>query len=561
MRLWFVPTAAMTLASLLVLPALAQYQAIEVSDDGHETVVVRESETDGRVSITRSGVPYGTAPDWENNLRVQVGGLQARDMNGDGLLDLVVGCYHSNSYPPYPDWENLIYYNTGTELEANPSWVSTDEVSTGDVQVALINDDPYPDVFAANGGFSMSPSVIYWGSASGPATTPGWSSQEPGSAWNNYAKAFDFDHDGDVDVVTANQGNSPSDPYRPMYAFFNNAGTLATVPGWQSSETSIQNFLDFADYDGDGWEDLAVSKWVNFESGIYRNVGGAIQTTPVWTTGDTDSDKGVAWADVNQNSWPDLALGHDPTLLYDNVNGNLTSSWSSGATYFGHSEIRFFDVDQDGDEDLAEIHFSDGKTHIYLNNSGVLETTPSWTYDSSSVGTALAFGDINGDHWPDLILGYSGDVSVKVFYAVPTSNCDLSIGHSLALENLGYGIGLNWAGQPGAEGYEVHRCDATDGPCVPSFLAWTDQPGYVDTETADRDFWYRIVVLAPPCPAPEAFCKAPLGVCAGPGVCTWRPADCSDDWNPVCGCDGLTYRNECYSDMAAVSIVGFGSCP
>jgi hypothetical protein len=64
----------MTLASLLVLPALAQHQAIEVSDDGQETVVVRESETDGRVTITRSGVPYGTAPDWENNLRVQVGG-------------------------------------------------------------------------------------------------------------------------------------------------------------------------------------------------------------------------------------------------------------------------------------------------------------------------------------------------------------------------------------------------------------------------------------------------------------------------------------------------------
>ena len=136
MRFWCVPTAAMTLAWLLVPPALAQNPAIEVSDDGHETVIVLASETDGRVSVTRSGVPYGTAPDWENNLRVQVGGLQARDMNGDGLVDLVVGCYQSNSYPPYPDWENLIYYNTGTELEANPSWVSTDEVSTGDVRVS-----------------------------------------------------------------------------------------------------------------------------------------------------------------------------------------------------------------------------------------------------------------------------------------------------------------------------------------------------------------------------------------------------------------------------------------
>ncbi|MFH2000567.1 MAG: VCBS repeat-containing protein [Planctomycetota bacterium] len=397
----------------------------EVSDDSHEIIWINMEETPSKANSaigdrTRTGVPYDAAPDWENDLRRQVGGLQACDMNGDGLVDVIAGCYHSDSYPPYDDWENLIYYNTGTELEASPSWISNDEVSTGDVQVALINNDPYPDFIAANGGYSMSPSVIYWGSASGPSTTPGWSSQEPGLAWNNYALPFDIDHDGDVDLITANQGNSPSDPYRPIYIFFNNNGTLATIPGWQSDESSIQNFLAFGDYDGDGWEDLAVSKWANFESGIYKNRNGSIHATPVWTTGDTDTDKGVAWADVDSNGWPDLALGHDPTLLYANDQGSLSTAWSSGATYFGHSDIRFCDVDWDGDKDLAEIHFSDGKTHIYLNNNGTLETTPSWTYDSSSVGTAIAFGDINGDQCPDLIVGYSGEPSIVVFYAKST---------------------------------------------------------------------------------------------------------------------------------------------
>ncbi|MFH1747060.1 MAG: FG-GAP-like repeat-containing protein [Planctomycetota bacterium] len=414
-------------AGLAVLTTHAQI--IEVSDDGLETVNVHKSLTDGTVTTRGDAVPYGSAPDWQNSLRMQVGGLQAADMNGDGWIDVVVGCYYSQSYPPYPDWENLIYYNIGGELEANPSWISADEVSTGDVQVADINRDTYPDVFSANGGYAMSPSVIYWGSPAGPSTTPGWISQEPGAAWNNYAILFDFDHDNDIDVVTANQGNSPTDAYRPMYAFFNNAGTLATVPGWQSAESSIQGFLAFADYDGDDWEDLAVSKWVNFQSGVYRNVGGALQTTPVWTTGDTDSDKGVAWADVDGNGWPDLALGHDPTLLYSNDGGTLTQTWSSGATYFGHSDIRFCDVDRDGDPDLAETHFSDGKVHIYLNVNGTLESAPSWTYDSPSVGTAIAFGDINGDQWPDLIVGNSGEPCVKVFYAqVPElpgdMNCD-----------------------------------------------------------------------------------------------------------------------------------------
>jgi hypothetical protein len=415
---------ALVCACLLPFSTLAQENPIEISADGKETVVLTPTPTDEKVIRGRSFVPYGSAPNWQNTLRMQVGGLQVADMNGDEWPDVVVGCYQSNSFPPYPDWENLIYFNNGGELEADPSWISADEVSTGDIQVALINDDPYPDVFAANGGSSMAPSVIYWGGPDGPSLSPGWYSSEPGGAWNNYALPFDFDHDGDMDVVTANQGNSQFDPYRPLFIFLNTDGVLANVPVWQSAETSIQNFLAFADHDGDGWEDLAVSKWVNFESGIYRNLAGAMATTPVWTTGDDDSDKGVAWADVDGNDWPDLVLGHDPTQLWSNNAGAMAMTWTSAASYHGHSDMRFCDVDLDGDQDLAETHFSDGKVHIYLNQAGTLDSVPSWTYDSSSVGTAIAFGLINGDQWPDLVVGNSGEPCVKVFYAEPVAAID-----------------------------------------------------------------------------------------------------------------------------------------
>jgi hypothetical protein len=390
-------------------------ECVEVSEDGREVVGVCPDEV-ALLLDGNPGLPYGGTPDWSNTLRRQVGALQIADMNGDGLNDLVVGCFNSSSFPPYDDWRNFIHYNTGTSLELNPSWFSTDQVSTGDLQVGLINNDPYPDIFCANGGPSMSPSVIYWGTAAGPVSAPGWTSQIAGNSWTNYAMLFDADHDGDTDVFTANQGNSQNDPFRPMFMFRNVAGQLETTPSWQSAEISIQNFLAFADYDRDGWEDLAVSKWANFESGIYENINGALQTTPVWTTGATTTDKGIGWADFDGNNWPDLALGKDPTQLWTNTNGTLAQTWSSKTPFFSHQDLRIEDVDRDGDPDLAEVHFGDGRTHLYLNTNGTLASVPSWTYDAPVVGNAIAFGDINGDCMPDLAIGYSGEPSVVIFH-------------------------------------------------------------------------------------------------------------------------------------------------
>lgn len=426
--------------------AVGQLRHVEVSDDGHQVVFVQPQPSDGTVITRGSDVPYGSAPDWANNFRVQVGAIQVADMNNDGWDDVVLGCYHSNSFPPYPVWRNYIYYNTGGQLEATPSWVSDDEVSTGDIQVGDFNGDGFLDIFAANGGFPMDNSVIYFGGPGGPSPTPGWVSNEPGRAWNNYALLIDIDHDGDLDVMTANQGNSEIDPYRPMYLFRNHNGTLETTPSWASAEWSIQNFLAAADYDGDGWEEIAVSKWVNFESGIYDNLNGTVSAGPVWTTGDAGTDKGVAWGDFDANGWPDLVLGHDaPTRMYANDAGTLTLAWESNAPFFSPNDYRVFDVDGDGDLDLAETHFADGRTHIYINRNGILDSTPTWTYDSSAVGTAVAYGDINGDGAPDLVIGYSGDPSVVVFYNQrPPCPADLNgdgvvdvIDLSLLLDNFG----------------------------------------------------------------------------------------------------------------------------
>lgn len=69
--------------------------------------------------------------------------------------------------------------------------------------------------------------------------------------------------------------------------------------------------------------------------------------------------------------------------------------------------------------------------------------------------------------------------------------------------------------------------------------------------------------LVHPC-APGQFCELPNGVCAtdlDSGLCAEVPNACFGVDEPVCGCDGLTYANECLRRAGRVSQAHSGACP
>ncbi len=411
--------AALATVSVATSPARAQRCQV-ISPDGRTIAAGSHGGADegGLAGGPGASVPFPTLPNWQNTLRRQVGGLKVADMNNDGLQDVIVGCYISNSFPPYDDWHNLIYYNTGHELEANPSWISAEQVHTGDIQIADINRDGFLDILSVNGGTAYSKSMIYYGSATGPDNVADVQLNAPLTTWALSAAIFDVDHDGDLDIITTNQTAITGDNYRPLYLYRNNGGTIETNPSWQTSDSMISNGICVGDYDHDGWEDVAVAKWVNFKSAIYRNVNGTLQTTPIWETTSTSGARGALMGDINGDGWKDMFLGYSPTAQWTNNAGAFAQSWAS--TIISNPEdATLHDVDGDGDLDLAQIMFSSGQTYIHLNRDGALDAAPSWNYDSSPVGTAVAFGDINGDGRDDLVTGYSGLPSVMVFYRAP----------------------------------------------------------------------------------------------------------------------------------------------
>jgi hypothetical protein len=373
---------------------------------------------DSRATLT---ILLGPTPTWTSGdaFRVSTGGALA-DIDGDLDLDFIVSNGNDINEDP-----QVVYKNLGAGLETMPSWVSVDRQYSGHCAVGDVTGDGLPDLVVANYGggsvpFPPEAMIGYRNLGTDFETVPSWQSADLD---NSFSLALgDVDLDGDLDLAAMN-GEAYSNRPAANELYMNQGGTLDSSPSWFSTEIESSYDAAWADVDRDGDLDLAV---INAEDPVrlYDNQGGTLGTTAIWSSTIAENGNSLAFGDVDGDGYLDLAVatnrqgtGIGRFHVFMNLSGTLetTPSWTANVAETYGSAVCFADLDADGDEDLAAGSWW-GQVLVFENQAGTLTAGAAWVSQTSSVIEAIVAGDIDGDGLVPRSDVLPGDGATRLFY-------------------------------------------------------------------------------------------------------------------------------------------------
>lgn len=244
--------------------------------------------------------------------------------------------------------------------------------------------------------------------------------------------AADLNDDGSLDIVTASAYLGGSVAWYPNMNSKGDFGDRNLL----TAEVSVPVVSAIADFDGDGWKDIAISRGggspPNF--GWFRNQHfgqfGTFQGAPITASirslhaADVDSDGDV---DVVYASHAELTNG---TLRYNEVGwienldgqGTFGSQKVISTQALGAKLVAVADMDQDGDLDVisgSELRTFDGsprqdKVLWYENVDGRGGFGGERIITTSAIAiTSISVGDSDGDGDTDVLVSSMGDHSVS----------------------------------------------------------------------------------------------------------------------------------------------------
>ena len=232
----------------------------------------------------------------------------------------------------------------------------------------------------------------------------------------------DVEGDGDLDLaVAAEYGSGGRD--LNVLLFKNSVNGLPFTPSQRVTGPARTAFLAWGNIDSDGALDLAVAQGRGSDALVYRSQSGQLLDT-VLPPDRQEERQAVAWGDADGDGRMDLVVGSsfaDPRV-YWNRNGTLTAAADALTTDRPIiNALKWIDIDLDGDLDLSTGE--PNGTRMFRNcrvpnDVAACQRTASGFYEDSGLApvdrlvnvTSLAWGDIDGDSCPDLVLGAGNGV-------------------------------------------------------------------------------------------------------------------------------------------------------
>jgi hypothetical protein len=230
-----------------------------------------------------------------------------------------------------------------------------------------------------------------------------------------YVAEGDFNNDGKLDLVAANEGSNTV-----SLLLGNGDGTFQTQTSIASGTTQIWG-ITVGDVNGDGNLDLVIGiDGSSNMSVLLGNGDGTFQTAKTFSTGTTEPLSPVL-ADINHDGNLDIIVGNDAsgsvTVCLGNGDGTFQTPQTTPLTGSRPFAIAVGDIDGDGNLDVIAGNDNGGSgasiAILLGNGDGTFKTPTTLTAGRGPVTPVLA--DIDGDGKLDIAVGNYQDGTVSIF--------------------------------------------------------------------------------------------------------------------------------------------------